>query len=93
MEVEEIYPYLTYPDPFGECMTWEEWIDAVDLYYETEGWDRATGWPYGETWENFGLSDVAQEFAAQGLVPERGNTAYVRKGDPFPYAQRCGQKN
>lgn len=93
MEVEEIYPYLTYPDPFGECMTWQEWNDAVDLYYETEGWDRGTGWPYGETWEKFGLSDVAQELAAQGLVPERGNTAYVRKDDPFPHARRCGQKN
>ena len=86
MEVEEIYPYLTYPDPFGEVMTWDEWNDAVDLYYETESWDRKTGWPYRSTWEHHGLADVAEEMEQLGKLPANDNsTHYVRKPNPFSH--------
>lgn len=84
MEVEEMYPYLTYPDPWGERMTWDEWNDAVDLYYQKEEWDLRTGWPYRTTWEKYGLADVAEEMERLGKLPEKGDAAgYQRKENPF----------
>lgn len=83
MEAEEMYPYLTYPDPFGEVMTWDEWNDAIDLYYKAEGWDRKTGWPYQETWEKYKLSDVAKELSTLGKVPVCPSSDYIRKENPF----------
>lgn len=84
LEVEEMYPYLTYPDPFGECLDWDEWNDAVDIYYETEGWDRKTGWPYRETWDTYGLSDVADELEKINKIPPNNNSLnYTRKENPF----------
>lgn len=84
MEVETIYPFLTYPDPWGETVTWDEWNDTVDLFYEENGWDLATGWPFRETWEKFGLKDVADELEKLGKLPPTGGTpGYVRKKNPF----------
>lgn len=84
MEVEEMYPYLTYPDPFGEVMTWNEWNDAVDLYYESEGWDRKTGWPRRSVWEEHNLADVADELERLGKLPAENNSdEYIRKANLF----------
>lgn len=84
MEVETTYPLLTYPDPWGEVDTWDEWNDSVDLYYQHNGWDIATGWPFRSTWEAAGLSDIADEMEKLGLLPPEGGTpGYVRKANPF----------
>lgn len=84
MEVEEIYPYLTYPNPFGEVMTWSEWSNAVDLYYAVEGWDRKTGWPLRAVWEAHGLADVADEPEQLERLPAENESAgYIRKSNPF----------
>ena len=83
LEVEEIYPYLTYPDPFGQTMDWDEWNDAVSLFYDVCGWDRETGWPLRETWERYGLQDIADELAQLGMVPEKSNTSFRHKENPF----------
>lgn len=83
-EVEEIYPFLTFPDPGGDYATWEEWNDWVDLYYKTIGWDLATGWPFRSTWEAAGLKEIADEMEKLGkLPPEGGTPGYVRKENPF----------
>ena len=69
MEVNAIFPIMQYPDPWGETVTWEEWNDLVDLYYEQRGWDKKTGWPTRETYEKYGLKDVADELEAIGKLP------------------------
>lgn len=83
MEVEEVYPFLTYPDPWGEVDTWDEWNDTVDLYYRMNGWDLETGWPYRSTWEKYELGDVADEMERLGMLPPEGRTEYVRKPNPI----------
>jgi aldehyde:ferredoxin oxidoreductase len=70
MEVNAIYPSLIYPDPRGESVTWEEWNDFVDLYYEARGWDKETGWPTRETWERYGLKDIAEDMEKLGKLPQ-----------------------
>ncbi|MDR2611020.1 MAG: aldehyde ferredoxin oxidoreductase [Clostridiales Family XIII bacterium] len=69
MEVNAVFPTLQYPDPRGETVTWDDWNDFVDLYYKKRGWDIATGWPTRETWERYGLKDVADDMAAIGKLP------------------------
>ena len=83
-EVEEVYPFMTYPDPGGETVTWDEWNDWTDLYYKTVGWDLATGWPYRSTLGALDLGDVADELERCGKLPAEGGAAgYVRKANPF----------
>ncbi|MDR1422559.1 MAG: hypothetical protein LBI64_06830 [Coriobacteriales bacterium] len=69
MEVDAIFPTMQYPDPRGDTVGWEEWNDLVDLYYERRGWDRDTGWPTRETWEHYGLGDIADDMAKIGKLP------------------------
>jgi aldehyde:ferredoxin oxidoreductase len=69
MEVSAIFPTMQYPDARGETVTWEDWNDFVDLYYEKRGWDKATGWPTRETYEKYGLADVADELEKAGKLP------------------------
>lgn len=84
MEVEEVYPFLTYPDPYGDTVTWDEWNDCVDLYYDAYGWDRKTGWPFRETYEKYGLTDIADELERAGKLPTEDNSrTYIRKANPF----------
>ena len=83
-EVETVFPFLTYPDPGGETVTWDEWNDWVDLYYTKIGWDLATGWPFRSTWEKAGLSEIADEMEKLGMIPPEGGTkGYIRKKNPF----------
>lgn len=82
MEVEEVFPTLTYPDPAGITLTWDDWNDAVDLYYAEFGWDKATGWPTEETWKMYGLEDIAEDMRKLGLLPDE-SAPYVRKANPF----------
>lgn len=84
LEVENAYPIMTYPDPFNEVVTWDEWNDYVDLVYKVNGFDRATGWPFRSVLEEYGLKEVADELEAIGkLPPEGGTPGYVRKANPF----------
>lgn len=71
MEVNEIFPIMQYPDPWGETVTWEEWNDLVDLYFDARGWDKETGWPTREVYERFGLKEVADELETNGKLPRR----------------------
>ncbi len=83
MEVAEMYPWLTWPDPNGERVTWDEWNDLADMLYEEEGWDLATGWPYRSTWEKYGLKDIADEMEAIGKLPPEGRKEYQRAANPI----------
>jgi aldehyde:ferredoxin oxidoreductase len=69
MEVNEIFPALQYPDSEGLTVDWDEWNDLVDLYYDARGWDRETGWPTRETWEKYGLEDIADEMEKISMLP------------------------
>ena len=69
MEVAEMFPILSYPDSHGEAVTWEEWNDLADLYYEHKGWDKKTGWPTRECYEKYGLGYVADELEKLGKLP------------------------
>lgn len=82
MEVVQVYPWMTYPDPWGDTVTWDEWNDLVDLYYSARKWDLETGWPTREAWEEVGLNDIADFFAEVGKLPTP-NPNYVRKPDPL----------
>ena len=68
-EVKEVYRMLTYPDCEGVTIEWSDFNDLVDIYYDQRGWDRKTGWPTRETWDKYGLSDIADELEALGKVP------------------------
>ncbi len=84
MEVEDQFPFMTYPDPAGEVVTWDEWNDLVDMYYEKAGFDLETGWPYRSTWEAAGLGHIADEMEKIGMLPkEGGNPEYKRKENPL----------
>ncbi|MBQ4641647.1 MAG: aldehyde ferredoxin oxidoreductase [Oscillospiraceae bacterium] len=82
MEVAQVYPWMTFPDPWGDTVTWDEWNDLVDLFYKNRKWDLETGWPTREAWEEVELDDIAEFFAEQGKIPT-ANPDYVRKPDPF----------
>jgi len=82
MEVEEVFPILTYPDSFGEVIEWDYWNDLADMLYDELGWDKKTGWPTRERWEEAGLSDVAEELEKLGMIPDV-NAEYTRKPNPF----------
>ncbi|CEO88505.1 Aldehyde ferredoxin oxidoreductase, domain 3 [Syntrophaceticus schinkii] len=71
MEVNAIFPTMQYPDPYGETVDWDDWNDLVDMYYDSRGWDRKIGWPYRETWEKYGLKDIADELEKLGKLPKR----------------------
>lgn len=82
MEAEEVFPIMTYPDPWGETCEWDEWNDLVDEFYELHGWDIRTGWPLRNTWDEAGMSDIADELAELGLIPDPA-VPYERKANPF----------
>ena len=85
MEVEAMFPWFTWPDPWGATVTWDEWNDLTDKLYDLQGFDRATGWPTRSAWESVDLGDVADELEGLGMLPpEDGTPGYVRKACPFP---------
>lgn len=44
----------------------------LDEYYDSKGYDRATGWPYKQTFESLGLKDVLLELSKEGFeIPSR----------------------
>ena len=54
----------------------------VDLCYEARGCDLETGWPYRETYEKYGLKDVADEMEKLGLLPEKPEKRWNDYGEP-----------
>lgn len=81
-EMESIWRILCVPDSLNEVADWQLWNEMVDLYYEARGWDLETGWPYRETYERYGLSDVADELGRLGLLPERPAERWSDYGEP-----------
>jgi aldehyde:ferredoxin oxidoreductase len=71
MEVGAVFPTMQYPDPLGQTVGWDEWNDLVDIYYAKRGWDPVTGRPTRETFERYGLRDVADELEALGKLPQK----------------------
>jgi aldehyde:ferredoxin oxidoreductase len=69
LEVGQVYPILTYPDADGKTVSWEDFNNLVDMYYDGRGWDRETGWPTRETYEKLGLKEVADQLDALGKLP------------------------
>lgn len=69
MEVNAVWPGICIPDSWGEVADWEGFNDLVDMYYDTRGWDKKTAWPYRETWEKYGLKDIADEMEQTGKLP------------------------
>jgi aldehyde:ferredoxin oxidoreductase len=69
MEVNEVYPALTFPDCEGTTIEWDDYNYLVDLYYDERGWDRKTGWPTRATYEKTGLGDIADELEKLGKLP------------------------
>ncbi len=84
MEVEEIFPHMSFPNFQGWAPSWDDYNDAVDLYYAELDWDRATGWPFRHTYERYGMTEIADKMEELGLLPPEGGTqGYVRKESPF----------
>lgn len=71
LEVSAVWPGICIPDPWGEVADWDGFNRLVDRYYATRGWDKKTAWPYRETWEAVGLSDVADEMEKLGKLPAK----------------------
>lgn len=86
IEMESIWRILCVPDSWDEVADWQSWNEMVDLYYEARGWDLETGWPYRETYERYGLADVADEMGRLGLLPERPAERWRDYGEP-PFVQ------
>jgi len=68
------YAYNTNPDqeaftPGTIKMEYNDWQDALTMFYEQFGWDSKLGCPTRETLVKFGLEDVADELAAKNLLP------------------------
>lgn len=83
-EMESIWRVLAIPDSWNETGDWKQWNEFVDLYYEERGWDLETGWPYRETYEKYGLKDVADEMERLNLLPKRPEKRWNDYGEePF----------
>ena len=72
MEVNEVLPMLAYPDADGKTVSEGEYNYLVDNYYRLRGWDLQTGWPTRETYEKYGLKDIADELENLDKLPTSG---------------------
>ena len=81
-EIEEVWRVMSIPDSWNETADWKQFNEMVDLVYEARGWDPATGWPYRETYEKYGLTDVAGEMERLGLLPAHPDTDARDYGEP-----------
>lgn len=85
-EIEAIWRTISIPDSWNEVADWKLWNEMVDLYYESRGWNLETGWPYRETYEAYGLKDVADRMETLGYLPERPQKKWNDYGEP-PYVK------
>ncbi len=59
----------------GKLGTSREGLERMKSeYYLIRGWDLATGIPYKETLQEYGLEDVAQDLASLDMLPERSES-------------------
>lgn len=65
MEFNELMPRLY--DAYDK----DKFKVTTQNWYEYLGWDRETGWPTRETYEKFGLKDVADELAKIDKLPQK----------------------
>jgi aldehyde:ferredoxin oxidoreductase len=70
MEVNEVLPILTYPDADDKTVNEAEYNHLVDNYYKLRGWDLKTGWPTRETYEKYGLKEIADQLEVLGKLPD-----------------------
>lgn len=83
-EMEQIWRCISIPDSWNEVADWKLWNEFVDMYYNARGWDLQTGWPYRETYEKYGLRDVADRMEKAGFLPEHPKTVWNDYGEaPF----------
>ena len=85
-EVEQEWRVMQIPDTWNEVADWQQFNEMVDLVYEARGFDLETGWPYRETYEKYGLADVADEMDKLGLLPEHPAERWSDYGEP-PFVQ------
>jgi len=66
-----VIEYLTNrPDTAGITLNTDQFLEALNDYYELRGWDVPTGRPKRETLRQLGLNDVADALEEKGLLPE-----------------------
>ena len=65
MEFNELMPRLY--DAYDK----DKFKITTQNWYEYLGWDRETGWPTRETYEKYGLKDVADELAKIDKLPQK----------------------
>ena len=53
----------------GEVLEEDAWNQMLTDYYETQGWDPATGWQTAEMLEHIGLPDVAEKLRRFDRLP------------------------
>ncbi|MBR2789998.1 MAG: hypothetical protein IKD70_05210 [Eggerthellaceae bacterium] len=82
IEVNQSYRIISFPDSDGVVVSWDDWNDAVDLYYNELGWDLKTGWPRRSTWEKYELGYIADDMEKLGMIPDE-SAEYVRAECPF----------
>jgi aldehyde:ferredoxin oxidoreductase len=68
-EVAAVLPSIEMPDAEGQTVSEEDFNKLVDGYYRERGWDIDTGWPLKNTWERYGLSDIAANMKQWGKLP------------------------
>jgi aldehyde:ferredoxin oxidoreductase len=61
-------PAVTPYTPGNYLITPDDWQTSLDMFYDTWGYDRATGAPKQSTMAALGMSDVAAGLAAMGLT-------------------------
>ena len=90
-EMEAIWRTISIPDTWNEVADWQQWNEMVDLCYEARGWDLETGWPYRETYEKYGLKDVADEMEKLGFLPEHPAERWHDYGEPpfVKFVENC----
>ena len=81
-EVEQEWRVTQIPDVWNDIADWQQFNEMIDLVYEARGFDLETGWPYRETYEKYGLKDVADELDALGLLPEHPAERWSDYGEP-----------
>lgn len=67
-EVNEVFHIVQIPDAKDQTVSWEDFNNLVDLYYNERGWDKETGWPTRDTWEKYGLGYVADQMEKSGKL-------------------------
>ena len=93
-EIEQVWRTMSIPDSWNEVADWQQWNEMVDLCYEARGWDLETGWPYRETYEKYGLKDVADEMEKLGFLPKHPAQRWNDYGEPpfVKFVENCKQE-